>query len=87
MCAPYVSFELCKLQAAAVEFDDVLPLGWRSMLVGKRWSLDCRCGFPLQILSASYRDVAGLSVLRTLQDLHLQTKLASPLLPDTSLDS
>ena len=46
---------------------------------------DCRCRLPLiQIrLQGSMRHL----ILLTLQVLHRHTKLASPLLPDTSLDS
>jgi hypothetical protein len=81
----HFSLELGKLQPSAIELEYVYRFGRIGLCVGRRCCLDVRRMFSLEAFSAGM--VYRRGAVSTLQFLHFQTKLASPLLPLTSFIS
>jgi hypothetical protein len=81
----HLSLELGKFQPSAIELEYVHCLGRIGLCIGRRRCLDVRRMFSLEAFSAGM--VYWRGAVSTLQFLHFQTKLASPLLPLTSFMS
>lgn len=80
----YLGFEFGKLKSSAVELDKLLGFWRLSLLIGRGCCLDGCRRLALEIYEFPFH---RSDVYPTLQFLHFQTKLASPLLPLISLFS
>jgi hypothetical protein len=83
----YLWLELDKLKTTTVELDYPLGFGRLRLLVCIGGSLDRGRRFTLHLSLSSSSFINEDQTERTLQFLHFQTKLASPLLPLISLSS
>jgi uncharacterized membrane protein len=85
----YIWLELDEFKTSAVELDDLLGLGGVAVGVGLGCFFDgCRVFSLVKQMSTHQTILSEASKNeQTLQFLHFQTKLASPLLPDTSFCS